>query len=59
MNPPYFGAANSGAVAFPMHRVNALFYDLHHQMAEQYHMPSRSAPSSLQTFSVAERLAGM
>lgn len=59
MNPLYFGAASSGAVAFPMHRVNTLFYDFHHQMAEQYQMPSRSSPSSLQTFSVAERLAGI
>ncbi|XP_042561115.1 diencephalon/mesencephalon homeobox protein 1-B [Clupea harengus] len=57
MNPLYFGAASGGNVAFPMHRVNTVFYDLHHQMAEQYQMPSRSGSSSLQTFSVAERLA--
>ncbi|KAL2090015.1 hypothetical protein ACEWY4_014703 [Coilia grayii] len=57
MNPLYFGAANGGNVVFPAHRVNALFYDLHHQMAEQYQMPSRSGSSSLQPFSVAERLA--
>ncbi|XP_041913186.1 diencephalon/mesencephalon homeobox protein 1-B [Alosa sapidissima] len=57
MNPLYFGATSSGNVAFPVHRVNALFYDLHHQMAEQYQLPSRNGSSSLQTFSVAERLA--
>ncbi|XP_064190486.1 diencephalon/mesencephalon homeobox protein 1 [Anguilla rostrata] len=59
MNSLYFcGGANCANGDYPLHGVNALavFYDFHHQMAGQY-QSSTGSPSSVHTFSVAERLA--
>ncbi|XP_030640224.1 diencephalon/mesencephalon homeobox protein 1 [Chanos chanos] len=57
MNTSYFGGPRNLNGTYPMHRVNSMFYDLHHQMAEQYQIHATGSPSSAQTFSVAERLA--
>ncbi|XP_070816126.1 diencephalon/mesencephalon homeobox protein 1-B [Chaetodon trifascialis] len=46
----------SGAGVYPLHGVNSVLYDLHHQMAEQYHVYSAASPT-VHTLSVAERLA--
>lgn len=46
-----------GGAGFPLHGVNPALLDLHHQMAEQYHVYS-AAGSTLHSLSVAERLAG-
>lgn len=56
MNSLNFCGASSGAV-YPLHGVNSMLFDLHHQMAEQYHVYSAASPT-VHTFSVAERLAG-
>ncbi|XP_044055116.1 diencephalon/mesencephalon homeobox protein 1 [Siniperca chuatsi] len=55
MNSLNFCGASSGGV-HPLHGVNSLLYDLHHQMAEQYHVYSAASPA-VHTLSVAERLA--
>ncbi|KAJ8418962.1 hypothetical protein AAFF_G00004610 [Aldrovandia affinis] len=60
MNSLFFcGGANGGGGAYPLQGVNslAIFYDLHHQMAQRYQSSSPGSPSSVHTFSVAERLA--
>lgn len=54
----FCGGSNSGNGVYPLHSVNSVFYDLHHQMAEQYQVYSSGNPSSMHTLSVAERLAG-
>ncbi|KAG7230583.1 hypothetical protein INR49_025300 [Caranx melampygus] len=45
-----------GGGVYPLHGVNSMLFDLHHQMAEQYHVYSAAAPT-VHTLSVAERLA--
>lgn len=60
MNSLNFCGASSGVGgvgAYPLHGVNSMLFDLHHQMAEQYHVYSAAAPT-VHTLSVAERLAG-
>lgn len=47
----------STAAVYPLHGVNSMLLDLHHQMAEQYHAYSAGSPAA-HTLSVAERLAG-
>ncbi|XP_029988449.1 diencephalon/mesencephalon homeobox protein 1-B [Sphaeramia orbicularis] len=49
----------SGAAAFPVPGLNSMLFDLHHQMAEQYHVyPAGPGPGpAAHTLSVAERLA--
>lgn len=47
----------SATAAYPFHDVNSMLLDLHHQMAEQYHVYSAGSPAA-HTLSVAERLAG-
>ncbi|XP_051949882.1 diencephalon/mesencephalon homeobox protein 1-like [Xyrauchen texanus] len=56
MNSVYFFGPRSDREAFPL-RVNSLFYDAHQQMTPQYQIHSAGSPSSMQTFTVAERLA--
>lgn len=56
MNSLNFCGTSSGAV-YPIHSVNSMLFDLHHQMAEQYHVYSAASPT-VHTLSVAERLAG-
>nr|XP_046248107.1 diencephalon/mesencephalon homeobox protein 1 [Scatophagus argus] len=46
----------SGGVAYPLPGVHSVLFDLHHQMAEQYHVYSAAGPA-VHTLSVAERLA--
>ncbi|KAM9848867.1 diencephalon/mesencephalon homeobox protein 1-B [Aulostomus maculatus] len=48
------GASRGGV--FPLHGVNAMLLDFHHQMAEQYSVYSAASPA-VHTLSVAERLA--
>ncbi|XP_051233426.1 diencephalon/mesencephalon homeobox protein 1-B [Dicentrarchus labrax] len=55
MNSLNFCGPSSGAV-YPLHGVNSVLFDLHHQMAEQYHVYSAASPT-VHTLSVAERLA--
>uniref|UniRef100_UPI003AAF0A68 paired box protein Pax-6 n=1 Tax=Centroberyx gerrardi TaxID=166262 RepID=UPI003AAF0A68 len=55
MNSLNFCGASSGGV-YPLHSVNSMLFDLHHQMAEQYHVYSAASPA-VHTLSVAERLA--
>ncbi|KAM3619835.1 uncharacterized protein V6R79_014337 [Siganus canaliculatus] len=55
MNSLNFCRTSSGGV-FPLHGVNSMLFDLHHQMAEQYHVYSAASPA-VHTLSVAERLA--
>lgn len=51
-------SSSAGARAgYPLRTVNAMLFDLHHQMAEQYHVYSAANPA-VHTLSVAERLAG-
>lgn len=47
----------SATAVYPFHGVNSMLLDLHHQMAEQYHVYSAGSPAA-HTLSVAERLAG-
>lgn len=47
----------SSSAAYPLHGVNSMLFDLHHQMAEQYHVYTAASPT-VHTLSVAERLAG-
>ncbi|XP_051509932.1 diencephalon/mesencephalon homeobox protein 1-B-like [Myxocyprinus asiaticus] len=56
MNSVYFFGPRSDREAFPL-QVNSLFYDAHQQMAPQYQIHSAGSPSSMQTSTVAERLA--
>ncbi|XP_054458925.1 diencephalon/mesencephalon homeobox protein 1 [Anoplopoma fimbria] len=51
----YCGTSSGGGV-YPLHGVNSMLFDLHHQMAEQYHVYSAASPT-VHTLSVAERLA--
>ncbi|XP_056234996.1 diencephalon/mesencephalon homeobox protein 1-B [Seriola aureovittata] len=55
MNSLNFCGPSSGGV-YPLHGVNSMLFDLHHQMAEQYHVYSAAGPT-VHTLSVAERLA--
>ncbi|XP_039984452.1 diencephalon/mesencephalon homeobox protein 1 [Xiphias gladius] len=55
MNPLNFCGTSGGGV-YPLHGVNSVLFDLHHQMAEQYHVYSAAGPT-VHTLSVAERLA--
>ncbi|KAM7388075.1 hypothetical protein PAMP_024276 [Pampus punctatissimus] len=55
MNSLNFCGQSSGGV-YPLGGVNSMLFDLHHQMAEQYHVYSAASPA-VQTLSVAERLA--
>ncbi|XP_073332457.1 uncharacterized protein dmbx2 [Pagrus major] len=55
MNSLNFCGTSSGGV-YPLHGVNSVLFDLHHQMAEQYHVYSAASPA-VHTLSVAERLA--
>ncbi|XP_033478482.1 uncharacterized protein dmbx2 [Epinephelus lanceolatus] len=60
MNSLNFCGTSSGGVGgggvYPLHGVNSMLFDLHHQMAEQYHVYSAASPT-VHTLSVAERLA--
>ncbi|XP_056132758.1 diencephalon/mesencephalon homeobox protein 1-B [Lampris incognitus] len=57
MNSPRFCAASHSAdTLYPLHGVNSMLFDLHHQMAQQYHLYSATTPTA-HTLSVAERLA--
>ncbi|XP_037626114.1 diencephalon/mesencephalon homeobox protein 1-B [Sebastes umbrosus] len=53
MNSLGFG----GVGVYPLHGVSSMLLDLHHQMAEQYHVYSAAASPAVHTLSVAERLA--
>ncbi|XP_024266707.1 diencephalon/mesencephalon homeobox protein 1-like [Oncorhynchus tshawytscha] len=53
----FCGGSDSGNGVYPLHSVNSVFFDLHHQMADQYPVYPSTNPSSVHTFSVAERLA--
>ncbi|XP_062280819.1 diencephalon/mesencephalon homeobox protein 1-B [Scomber scombrus] len=55
MNSLNFCWQSDGGV-HPLRGVNSMLFDLHHQMAEQYHVYSASSPT-VHTLSVAERLA--
>lgn len=60
MNSLDFCGTPRGAGAragYPLRTVNSMLFDLHHQMAEQYHVYSAASPA-VHTLSVAERLAG-
>ncbi|XP_051964079.1 diencephalon/mesencephalon homeobox protein 1 [Xyrauchen texanus] len=57
MNSVYFCGPVRGQGAYPLQRVNSLFYDTHQQMALQCQVRSAASPSAIQTFTVAERLA--
>uniref|UniRef100_A0A667Y0E9 Diencephalon/mesencephalon homeobox 2 n=1 Tax=Myripristis murdjan TaxID=586833 RepID=A0A667Y0E9_9TELE len=48
------GPPSSGV--YPLHSASSMLFDLHHQMAEQYHVYSAASPA-VHTLSVAERLA--
>ncbi|KTG39383.1 hypothetical protein cypCar_00000840, partial [Cyprinus carpio] len=48
---------NSVYFCGPLQRVNSLFHEAHQQMAQQYQLHSAASPASMQTFTVAERLA--
>ncbi|XP_058494773.1 diencephalon/mesencephalon homeobox protein 1-B [Solea solea] len=50
----FCGTSSSGV--FPVHGVNSVLLDLHHQMAEQFHAYSAAGPT-VHTLTVAERLA--
>ncbi|XP_029286005.1 diencephalon/mesencephalon homeobox protein 1-B [Cottoperca gobio] len=52
----FCGTSSSGGGVYPFHGVNSMLFDLHHQMAEQYHVYSAASPA-VHTLSVAERLA--
>nr|XP_055025069.1 diencephalon/mesencephalon homeobox protein 1 [Misgurnus anguillicaudatus] len=57
MDSVYFCGSRSSQGLFPLSQVNSLFFDVHQQMAQQYQVHSAGSPSSIQTFTVAERLA--
>ncbi|XP_026124550.1 diencephalon/mesencephalon homeobox protein 1-A-like [Carassius auratus] len=48
---------NSVYFCGPLQRVNSLFHEAHQQMAQRYQLHSAASPASLQTLTVAERLA--
>ncbi|XP_062251617.1 diencephalon/mesencephalon homeobox protein 1-B [Platichthys flesus] len=50
----FCGTSRSGV--FPLHGASSMLFDLHQQMAEQYHVYSAAGPA-VHTLSVAERLA--
>ncbi|XP_035503239.1 diencephalon/mesencephalon homeobox protein 1-B [Scophthalmus maximus] len=54
MNSMNFCGTSGGGVY--LHGVNSMLFDLHHQMAEQYHAYSAAGPA-VHNLSVAERLA--
>ncbi|KAM8873588.1 uncharacterized protein dmbx2 [Spinachia spinachia] len=56
MNALNFCGGSRGSGVYPLHRVPSMLFDLHHQMAEQYHVYSAACPTA-HTLSVAERLA--
>lgn len=56
MNSLNFCGTSGGGV-YPLHGVSSMLFDLHHQMAEQYHVYPAASPA-VHTLSVAERLAG-
>ncbi|XP_040039941.1 diencephalon/mesencephalon homeobox protein 1 [Gasterosteus aculeatus] len=56
MNAMNFCGTSSGGGVYPLHGVPSMLFDLHHQMAEQYHVYSAACPTA-HTLSVAERLA--
>ncbi|XP_031715668.1 diencephalon/mesencephalon homeobox protein 1-B [Anarrhichthys ocellatus] len=56
MNSLNFCGTSSGGGVYPLHGVHSMLFDLHHQMAEQYHVYSAASPT-VHTLSVAERLA--
>ncbi|XP_062308632.1 diencephalon/mesencephalon homeobox protein 1-B [Osmerus eperlanus] len=56
MNSLNFCGGSNNTGVYPMHNANSVFFNLHHQMAEQYQMCSSPSPSA-HAFSVAERLA--
>ncbi|XP_037324855.2 diencephalon/mesencephalon homeobox protein 1 isoform X1 [Pungitius pungitius] len=56
MNGLNFCGTSSGGGVYPLHGVPSMLFDLHHQMAEQYHVYSAACPTA-HTLSVAERLA--
>lgn len=58
MNSVYFCGPRTGQGPFPLQRVNSLFDEAHQQMVQQYQLHSGASPASMQTFTVAERLAG-
>ncbi len=58
MNSVYFCGLRNGQGPFPLQRVNSLFPEAHQQMTPQYQLHSAASPASMQTFTVAERLAG-
>ncbi|XP_071342380.1 diencephalon/mesencephalon homeobox protein 1-B isoform X2 [Trachinotus anak] len=55
MNSLNFCGTSGGGV-YPLHGVGSMLFDLHHQVAEQYHVYSAAGPA-VHTLSVAERLA--
>ncbi|KAJ7992948.1 hypothetical protein DPEC_G00267370 [Dallia pectoralis] len=54
MNAMNFLGGSNGA--YPLNSINSVFFDLHHQMEDQYQAYSSGYPSA-HAFSVAERLA--
>jgi len=58
MNSVYFCGPRNGQGPFPLQRVNSLFHEAHQQMAPPLQLHSAASPASMQTFTVAERLAG-
>ncbi|XP_073765433.1 uncharacterized protein isoform X1 [Danio rerio] len=57
MNSVYFCGARNGQGGFPLQRVGSLFQESPQQMAQRYQVHSAASPASVQTFTVAERLA--
>ncbi|KAK7135985.1 hypothetical protein R3I94_014599 [Phoxinus phoxinus] len=57
MNSVYFCGPRNGQGPFPLQRVSSLFHDVHQQMAQPHQLHSAASPASMQTFTVAERLA--
>ncbi|XP_016327275.1 diencephalon/mesencephalon homeobox protein 1-B-like [Sinocyclocheilus anshuiensis] len=57
MNSVYFCGPRNDQGPFPLQRVNSLFHEAHQQMAQQYQLHPAASPASIQTFTVAERLA--
>ncbi|XP_052459406.1 diencephalon/mesencephalon homeobox protein 1-B-like [Carassius gibelio] len=57
MNSVYFCGARNGQGPFQLQRVNSLFHEAHQQMAQQYQLHTAASPASMQTLTVAERLA--
>ncbi|XP_016415296.1 diencephalon/mesencephalon homeobox protein 1-like [Sinocyclocheilus rhinocerous] len=57
MNSVYFCGPRNGQGPFQLQRVNSLIHEAHQQMAQQYQLHTAASPASMQTFTVAERLA--